>query len=293
MFYSIKNDCFKVEVCDIGAELAAIHSVKTDTEYLWQGNPEFWTNRATVCFPICGRLFEGKYTYEGKTYELPLHGIVRNMLFDVEKQTESEIVLVTKACNKSKTFYPFSFIFKATYSLKGNTLVNKFEIINTDDKVMPFSIGGHPGFNVPFTPEEKFEDYYLEFPYEKEVKRIQTSPRIFYTGVDKPYPLKDGKIIELDHELFDNDAIFLTDMCNEVTLKSKKSDRSITVSFSDMTHLGFWQKYGKNTPFLCIEPWHGIPSIDGKIDDLSTKLEMIRLEPGKTYTARFDITVKE
>ena len=32
-----------------------------------------------------------------------------------------------------------------------------------DDKPVYFSLGGHPAFIAPLLPNEKYEDYYLEF----------------------------------------------------------------------------------------------------------------------------------
>lgn len=74
MLYTIFNDFIEVTISDVGAELQSIRSKSDGTEYLWQGNPEFWAGRAYNLFPICGRLTEGRYTFEGKTYEMNLHG---------------------------------------------------------------------------------------------------------------------------------------------------------------------------------------------------------------------------
>ena len=52
MEYTIFNDFIEVTVSDVGAELMSIRSKKDGTEFLWQGDPEFWKGRAYNLFPI-------------------------------------------------------------------------------------------------------------------------------------------------------------------------------------------------------------------------------------------------
>lgn len=78
MYYEIENAELKVGVETKGAQLKSIRSKKTDTEYLWQGDEEFWKGRAYNLFPIVGRAYKNKYDYEGKTYETRPHGIARD-----------------------------------------------------------------------------------------------------------------------------------------------------------------------------------------------------------------------
>ena len=39
MIYSIENKILKIAVDTSGAQLQSVYSKKTDTEYLWQGDP--------------------------------------------------------------------------------------------------------------------------------------------------------------------------------------------------------------------------------------------------------------
>ena len=41
----------------------------------------------------------------------------------------------------------------------------EFVVKNIGNEEMYFSYGGHPGFNVPFTENEKFEDFYFVTVY--------------------------------------------------------------------------------------------------------------------------------
>ena len=45
MLYTIHNDCLTAAVDDLGAQLWSIRSAD-GAEYLWQGDPTYWSDRA-------------------------------------------------------------------------------------------------------------------------------------------------------------------------------------------------------------------------------------------------------
>lgn len=294
MNYTLENKHLKVEISDIGGELMSIYGKTTGFEYLWQGNEEFWHGRAPILFPICGRLTDGKYTFKGKEYKMNLHGFVRKSLLNVVKKTNTTIVFNIKSNAETLEMYPFNFDFSIKYVLKGAKLINKLIVKNTDENnELLFSLGGHPGFNVPLGDGLTFDDHYMEFKKACQPSQLVMSETCFYTGKDKKFALENDKILRLKHNLFDNDAIFLSNMADTVTLKSDKSERFVKVHYNDMTHLGFWHAPKTEAPYVCIEPWHGVPAYDKKVDDFETKAEIMRLKPKKTYKTYFDITVSE
>lgn len=293
MIYNLENEKLKVAVNDLGAELMSIYGKSTNFEYLWQGNPEYWKGRATVLFPICGRMTDGKYTYKGKEYEMIIHGFAKKSQFSVAEKTENKIVLTLTDSEESLKIYPFKFVFTVTYTLTGSCVRTEFTVKNTNDGDLRFSLGGHPGFNIPLDEDESFETHYLEFDTAKKRKRLVMSDTCYYTGEKEDFPLVDNKILPLKHSLFDNDAIFLDAETEKVTLKCKSGKRSVCVKFSDMTHLGFWHKPKTEAPYVCIEPWHGVPAYDGKVDDWGKKAELITLAKGKEYKNSFDIILGE
>ena len=89
MLYTIENSKIKVTISDMGAEMTSLVLKKTGTEYLWQADTEYWTGHAYNLFPICGRLWDGKYTYKGNTYEMNLHGFARKTEYQLAEQTET------------------------------------------------------------------------------------------------------------------------------------------------------------------------------------------------------------
>ena len=91
MLYTIENECVRATFSSLGGELTSLYGKNTACEYLWQGDPAFWAKQAPVLFPICGRLFDGKYTYRGKEYTMGCHGFLRFMEMTVEEKTDTAI----------------------------------------------------------------------------------------------------------------------------------------------------------------------------------------------------------
>ena len=50
-----------------------------------------------------------------------------------------------------------------SYELGGDGITVHYQVANTGEKEMFFSIGGHPAFNVPLEEGLSFEDFYLAF----------------------------------------------------------------------------------------------------------------------------------
>ena len=292
MLYNIENEFIKVEISDVGAELMSIQLKEDNTEYLWQGNAEYWNGRAYNLFPICGRLTEGKYVYNNQTYEMNLHGFTRKSVLTMIDQTPTSISFQLKANENTRKMYPFDFDLTITYTLDKTSVQTKFTVKNNGKTDMPLAVGGHPGFNVPLGGMGKFEDYYLEFACEAPVKEIVMSPTCYTTRETKPFQLEKGKILPLKHNLFDNDAILLQDMCRKITLKSNVSKKSVTLEYPDLQYLGIWHKPHSDAPYVCIEPWSSVPAYDGEIDDLATKRDMVHLPAGSTYENAFTITIQ-
>ena len=293
MNYTIFNDLIEVTVSDVGAELMSIKSLKDGTEFLWQGDPAFWAGRAYNLFPICGRLAEGKYTFRGETYEMNLHGFVRKSTLDATVLARDKIDFGLRSDERTKAMYPFDFEYHICYSLVGSTVKMEISVINHTDSTMPFALGGHPGFNVPLAGAGAFEDWRLEFCPECEPVHVVFSDACLTTEERKPFPLEDGKILRLRHDLFDHDAVVLAGTSHRVSLKSDLSPRSVTVEVPDaMKYLGIWHAPKKEAPYVCIEPWTSLPAYDGRVDDLETKEDMFELSPLASYELIWTITVE-
>ena len=290
MLITVKNDQMMLTVDTLGAQMMQLQSSQ-GIEYLWQGDPAYWADRSPVLFPFIGRLTNNSYRYCGKVYPMGIHGFAAASEFTPVEQAEDRVVLELAATAETKTQYPFDFSFQITYALEGSTLSVTYCVRNHDEKTLPFGVGGHPGFNVPLLPTERFEDYKLIFTQACQPDRVGFTSAVYLSGVDEAYPLENEKELPLRHDLFDEDAVILKNMAREVTLKSGVSGHGVTVSYPDMPYLGIWHWPKTDAPYVCIEPWTSLPARQDVVEEFSCKSDMIQLAPGKTHDTTWTVTL--
>ena len=289
MLITIQNESLSLTVDTLGAQM--MNFQRQGVEYLWQGDSKYWGDRAPILFPFIARLTNNSYTFQGKTYPMTIHGFANASEFSVAEQTGDKLVLELKANEKTLVHYPIDFVFQVIFQLDGDTLKTTYHVENKSETVMPFGIGGHPGFKVPVEEGEQFEDYYLEFSLPCQPDRVGFTPAVYLSGHDEAYPLEEGKKILLDHHLFDEDAIILKNMAREVALKSKVSSRSVTISYPQMPYLGIWHWPHTDAPYVCIEPWSSLPSRQDVVEEFTCKSDMVQLPSGGVYDNTWTITL--
>ena len=284
---TIENDYLRVSVKPEGAELTSIYNKKTNTELLWQGNPDIWPWHAPNLFPIVGGLEKDELHVDGKTYEMKRHGFTRTSTFKriESNHTHAKYSLV---CNEATLVqYPYKFEFQILYDLIDNALRVSYKVINHDEQTIYFSVGGHPAFNVPFVKGDTYEDYYLEFEVDEPLEKHTLSSTGNFDGKVVPVPLKNKKLF-LNRELFANDAlVFKNIKSREITLRSTKHDHFVSLEYPHFNHMGIWAKYGAD--FVCIEPWLGYSDTDGKVTDIKQKEAIQQVEKGHVFEVEYFI----
>jgi len=87
-------------------------------------------------------------------------------------------------------------------------------------------------------------------------------------------------------------VIIENDGISKVKLSSKTSDHSIEISLTDFRYVCLWTKEGANAPFLCIEPFQGLPDIKGQQSDLLSKAANVVLKPQQSKLLQYQIGLK-
>lgn len=290
MLHTIHNDYLSITVSEKGAELQSILGAD-GTEYLWQGDPKYWSDRALNIFPYVARLFQGSYYLDGQLYRMDIHGIAPYRQFRAEAGPQ-ELTFTLESDEQTRRSYPREFAFRVKYTLQDRMLLIRYVVENRDNRTMYFGLGGHPGFQVPLAEGLAFEDYRLRFAAPAEPKRVGFTQDCFVDGTETVFPLEDRRLLPLKHALFDEDAIVLTDMCRQVTLESDKDPHSVTVTYPPMAYLGLWHWPKTDAPYLCIEPWCSLPARAGKIAVLEEQTDLLKLEPGMTQEYTWTLEMK-
>ena len=291
MGYTIlENSRLRLTVDSLGAQMMSLQNLD-GREYLWQGDPRYWCERAPVLFPVVGRLTGNSYRYGGQVYSMGIHGFAAHQDFSCLCPEPNRLVLELTDNRETREQYPFAFCLKIIYELIKDRVQVTYQVENTGTGMLPFGIGGHPGFRVPLEEGEQFDDYILEFTGGCQPDRVGFTPQVFLSGQDQPYSLNEGKYLPLRHDLFDEDAVILKNMSREITLRSRVSPHGVQVSYPDMPYLGLWHVPNTDAPYLCIEPWSSLPARQNVVEDFACKSDLIQLGPGKTYINTWSITI--
>ena len=291
--HTLENSQLKITVNTVGAELCKITSVKNNTEFMWDANPNVWGSFAPNLFPIIGALKEDTYIFEDTNYSLPKHGMVRNNKSVVlHEQTPNSLTFKLAFSEASLKIYPFKFEFYITYKLVNNTIEVLHTVKNVDDKLLYFSVGGHPAFKCTVFENEVYEDYFLEFEHiENSKTHLINMENGLISDATKPIFNNTNKL-PLTHNLFNEDALIFKDLkSKKVALKSKTHGEVLSVSYKEFPYLGIWAK--PTGDYVCIEPWLGIADNENTNQDFKTKEGIIKLDAGKTFEASYFIEIHE
>lgn len=291
MTVQIENDYLIATIAEDGAELISLKSKKNNIEYIWQGDPAFWGRHAPVLFPVVGRLKDDQYTYENQTYPMGQHGFARDSLFEVIEHGSELVSLSLKSTKESKKIYPFEFELILSYVLEEDNLIIKYQVENTGNADMYFSIGGHPAFNVPLEQELTFDDYYLSFSPKKSRTQIPLAGP--FADFEHKTLGQTNTSLDLRRELFKEDAIiFETKGVNTFTIETDEGPHSISLSFTDMPYVGVWSPYPQEAPFVCIEPWCGIADEVNTTGNLVDKKGINKLVTADIFKTQYTLTAK-
>ncbi|MFD0898544.1 aldose 1-epimerase family protein [Loigolactobacillus binensis] len=288
----IENDDLSVTISTLGAELQRIYSKKYAFDYLWNDNKRgYWKRHAPILFPFIGRSNQDQYLVNGATYPMSQHGFIRDHVFSVVEKGSDYAVLKFAATTETKKIYPFAFSFSVRYTLSGSGLQETFTVANDDDKPLSFSLGSHPGFNV----ENDLAQYQLM------VTKTDTNTPLKQFEIG-PVPFRDGKVvpfaaatanneIDLSHQLLDDGLIILANQdIQQIKLQSTSTKRRVTLSLADFPYIALWSPEKKNAPFVCIEPFAGLPDEYGQPGDIFKKLGNNTLAAGKNQQFSYQLT---
>ena len=283
--------CGSVEAT-IDSQGAQLMSLKHDGgEYLWQGDERFWPRRAPVLFPIVGVLRGGHATSAQGEVTLNRHGIARLYDHAVVERTASSVTYELVSTDETRAAYPYDFRLNMVYSVADGALTQTFRVTNTGDVTLPFTVGGHPAFNVPAPggAGEFFSDYALEFcePWTARVPKIDEAGLHDFSKMTEL--LSDSDRLELSHDLFERllTLVFVEVPGRRVRLVGP-SGHGVEVDFDGFDYLGVWTS-GPEAPFVAIEPWVGCATAYDESDVFEEKRGMVLLEPGRTYEASFSM----
>lgn len=280
----LENESLVVTISTLGAELQSVINKSNQLEYLWQADPKVWARHSPVLFPIVGRLKNDTYTYNEKQYSMGQHGFARNKTFELISQSLTNARFLLKEDAETLTQYPFKFNLILSYTLTDSKLSLSYEVINTNQSEMYFSIGAHPGFRVPFFENENYEDYYLQFNETENAESHLIDGGLISDKTKLAF--ENPTQINLKKELFLQDALVFKKLkSNQITLRSINHENGLSLTANDFPFYGIWAQ--KNADFVCLEPWCGIADRLKGQSDLSLKEGINCLQASENFVRMF------
>ncbi len=220
------------------------------------------------------RTFEGKFSFEGKDYSLPvneprtnshLHGLVHRQPFSIVSQSEKSVTL--KFVNRDGLVYPFDFEIIATYTIDDDGLSQSFELKNIGKVNMPYTFCLHTSFAMPYGN--------LTFPVKAKQETINGVAANLYRelneGEKELVAGRTGRDILMD-------GCYLAE---GHTLRVGNFSYTVSENFD---HWVTWNPFGKED-YVCLEPQAG--QVNGL--NLPNGCKILAPEQRELYTTRFSL----
>ena len=286
---TISSGNLEATVDSMGAQLMSLRL--NGAEYLWQGDERYWARRAPVLFPIVGCLRGDHAVSAQGDVSLKRHGIARLYEHGIVERDDAHVIFELSSSDETRESFPFDFRLNMTYSVEGGRLAQTFRVTNTGEVDLPFTLGGHPAFNVPAPggEGEAFSDYELVFPQ----RWTAVVPSIDEAGLhdfsSTHEVMRDSDRLPLSHELFER---LLTMVLVDVPGRSVRlvgpSGHGVEVCFDGFAYLGVWTS-SPDSPFVAIEPWVGCATAYDESDVFEEKRGTVTLAPGASYERTFTV----
>lgn len=274
MVCEIKNNHLTVQIKSKGAELTSIKKTGDEHEYLWQGEEPFWNRQSPILFPFIGSLLDDEYIYQDKIFKMSRHGFVRDAEFLCDDISDTRVRFKYVHNDETMKVFPFEFEFYVTYEVT-EVLSVTFEVENHSSMLMPFCIGGHPAFNWDLNNETS-----LSFDIDNAPSYTVESDGI---GIG---PIENLEHYELATDIFVKDTFMYAGVGSVVF---RNGVRGVEIDCSDFPYLAIWSQVG--APFVCLEPWYGLPDLVGHNKEVLDKIGIVKLLKAEKFITSYTIKV--
>lgn len=283
MDYSIENEYLKVTVTTDGAQIKSVLRKCDGVEHMWQADPEVWGYHSPILFPHPGRVVDNVIEAKGQKFPAGQHGIARDYEHDFVEQTADSIVMELSANEETMKRFPYDFRLISTFTLENDTLHHTLTVENMDEEKMPFGIGFHPAFAIPFDDRHTADDYELRFSQMESPLCVSCLPKGLVHGTCY-YLGHNIQSLPLDDKLFEIDSHCMVNLRSaSMGVYEKDTGRAVVCDIQDFPYVLIWSKPG--TPrFICIEPWESLPSPEKGSSKWEEKPAAAILAPGEAWS---------
>ncbi len=138
-----------------------VDSTGRETDFVWgyAGGTQKKGGQGDVLMPFPGRIADGRYTFDGASYQLEkndkegpnaIHGFVRTLPWRVARLQAhaAQLEISLDGADYRVKGYPFSLAISVIYELSDRGLTCSFDLRNSGTRLAPVGVGFHPYFTV-------------------------------------------------------------------------------------------------------------------------------------------------
>lgn len=169
-------------------------------------------NGIPILFPFPNRIREGRYDWDGKTYELPssvvgydgtgnaIHGFCLDRPWRVVESKENTLLgrfqLSIDAPDRLP-LWPTDFVIDVRYSLNGPKLRMDVHVRNEGEIPLPWGFGTHPYFKLPLSHDSAPQHCLIEAPAAQQWVLESCLPTGAIEPIDDDKDLREGAYFDL------------------------------------------------------------------------------------------------
>ena len=304
--YALQNAALRLEVSARGAEIQSLVDLTDGREIIWHGDATYWNGRSPILFPITGGLWNGTCRLDGRSYQIPKHGFVRRRDWQFVEQGEDFIRFAIENTDEELKQFPWPYRLEVTYTLRERTLRTDLRVTNrSHHSSMWFQVGAHPALNLrDWTPNGQRVAGFLRFEgAPRDLLRAGSQGCIEPARVPIPWSKNlqtlaalafhqmGNALVPIGVDTFANEAlIFDARQVEAVEVLDRKRRRYARVASSAPVWL-IWQPVGKHAPFVCVEPWYGLPDTVDFDGEMPQRPEIQRAAPQETWEGWWTLEV--
>jgi gluconolactonase len=248
---------------------------------------QFPTN--TTPTESCGM---GSYIVAGKTYRMICHGFARSFPWKetsrIADGRSARVTVELAAPDATRASYPFAFHLDATYELMDGHLTIDYVVKSdaSNSGPMPFSIGNHIAFKIPFLPET--DPAKMLFETQNTIQLLRNSAG-FLSGEQKTRSFYAPETLgsfdaRVALPLAGYKSQPFTRLIDPAGMTVRLTQTASTTLPEPLVRVNAYG--GPNVGYFCPEPWFGVQN------SLNTGIGLMKINPGASWTWRLAIEVE-
>lgn len=286
---TIQSDHVTATLDSKGAQLVSLQL--NGTEYLWQRDERWWGRSAPILFPIVGVLKDDTATSAQGDIHLTRHGFARDMEHELVEKDKNMVHYRVISTPETREAFPYNWMLEMTYEIVNGVFSQTYTVTNTGSVKLPFTLGGHPAFDVPIRKtDETFDDYELKFSKPFDIKTVSINANGIHNFKKVVTLAEHSDTLPLSHDLFEKYLTLTFESVPDSTVKleGKKSQHGVELHFEGFPYLGVWSADHK-APFVAVEPWVGVADCEDDDGVFEHKRGILTLDPRQKLSRTFTI----